>query len=180
MITRPKRRRTPNYNGTPEYYKYFRKLHPTLRKKVTPKLFRDVITDFNLLVTDKIVENGFEFITPGFGRIAIFKRKSKIKKFEDGRFNLPINWKATFTLWKNDASAKEQKKYIYHMNEHTNGWIAKIYWIRNKVIPCYDNLRNYEFQPVERFTKLVYPAIMYRNSMDNYPIFVAFTDIREL
>jgi len=60
----------------------------------------------------------------GFGALVINKRKpAKPKMGEDGKLIIkyPIDWDAT----------NREGRYIYHMNEHTDGFKCKWYWLRS-------------------------------------------------
>jgi len=166
-------KRTSVYFGMPEYYKAFKRSHPTI--KITPALFNSIVTDYNLAIRDKIIKDGFEYHMYATGTLAVYKYKRKIRKNpETGRYNLPIDKKATWELWNSNPKAREEKKYVYHMNEHTDGYGAKIFWLKPYKVNAFRNQLFYVFSPVVRFSSAVHKAIMNEKSMDKYFIHEPF------
>lgn len=158
--------RTPNYRGMVDYRKWFNKKHPEL--KIKPSTYKSIVSEFNFAVREKMIMEGFEFFPFGIGCIAIYKNKPKIVKRPDGTFNLPVNWKKTWEMWAANPKLKEENKRVYHMNDATDGYIAKITWMRFKRLNKIDNMLLYTFDPVVRFSWYVYLAITQHNSMDYY------------
>ena len=97
------------------------------------------------------------------GTIKVVKFKPKFKFDEDGKLikgKLYPNWKATKELWAKNSKAKEEKKLIYHVNDHSEGyqykWVYDTY--RNKSI----NKSAYNFIPV-RTNKRRIPSLLHND-----------------
>ena len=58
--------------------------------------------------------------------------------------NLPINWKETRKLWKDNPKSKEKGVKIRYTNEHTDGHTFRIFYIRSKA--NYKNKSIYKMQ----------------------------------
>lgn len=169
-------KRSPVYNGMPEYYKAFKNKHPELN--IPPSLFNQVVTDFNLAIRDKIIMEGFEFHMYSAGTLAVYKYKRKIRKSKKtGRYNLPIDKKATWELWNSNPIAKAEKRYVYHMNEHTDGFSAKIFWLKPYKVNLFHNQGFYTFEPVVRFSTAVYKAITEDGTIEKYFIYEPFNEV---
>ena len=74
------------------------------------------------------------------------KVKTEVKIDEDGNIinKLPVNWKETNKLWKENPAAKEKGIKIRYTNEHTNGYTFKIFYLRSKA--NYNNKSMYQMQ----------------------------------
>ena len=73
--------------------------------------------------------------------------------------NLIPDWKATKLLWMENPMARENKKLIFHMNEHTEG-----YWFRFKWDKSIANFRNkiaYSFVPTRNNKKKLIERVEY-------------------
>lgn len=97
--------------------------------------FSKIISDFNKAVCEEVLYENFEYKLPArMGEISIKKYKPKIEFDENGKLKsrtLPVDWKATNELWNNNPEAKEQKKLVRFLNDHTNGFISKWYYVKN-------------------------------------------------
>lgn len=104
----------------------------------------DVNTELMRLMIEK---NQFLKLPYKLGTIGIFKYKPKLKVLPNGRLNLPIDMNATMKLWKDDPQAKENKKFVYHRNLHSGGYVAFFKWMKSgaKV----KNIMGYDFNPVK-------------------------------
>ena len=67
-------------------------------------------------------------------------------KIDHNRCNISIDFGETNKLWKEYPELKEQKKVIYHENEHTDGKRVKIKW-------NYVTFRGYTFSPCRNFKR---------------------------
>ena len=96
--------------GLPDYYRHFVKENKNT--KVSKVLYNDIIKDFNSHVRDRISKKGADYTFPKkIGSLEIKKIKPSISIDEKGSVvnKLPINWKATRELWKENESAKKEK-----------------------------------------------------------------------
>jgi hypothetical protein len=115
--------------GRPEMYRLYKK---SSDKPVSSNTYSAILNDFNKAVSKEILENAFEYIVPfrlGILRIKKYKAHYKIDE-ETGKIigNPSPNWKATKELWARSPKAKEEKKLVYHINEHSDGYQYKWYF----------------------------------------------------
>lgn len=83
----------------------------------------------------KHVTDGFEITLPErMGTLSIIGTKQVIKFYENGSPNLAIDWPATWQLRKSSAKAKEERKTVYHTNDHTDGVRYKYLWSKKRVL----------------------------------------------
>lgn len=113
-------------------YKYYKKTNKNPVDKVT---YLRIVGGFILYIMKKVFQ-GYEVDLSGgdsLGKIAL--RGSKLTPFvnDEGQVRgLAINWKDTLALWKENPDAKENKEYIYHFNEHSNGITYCLQWYKHK------------------------------------------------
>ena len=119
--------------GIVDIYRFYKKNQKEKGLPVIPELtFRKILKYHNSEVCKSIVEDNNEFRLPyrlGYLRIRKFKTKFKL----DANGNLKVShlrpdWKATKDLWASNEEAKENKKIVYHANNHTKGFYFKWYW----------------------------------------------------
>lgn len=117
---------------------------------------RKVVSHIGKFAQEKILE-GFELQLPlRLGSIKISCRQLDIK-YNDGKINLPINWKATKEYFKEHGV----KKYIYHMNVH-NDKICKVKWLPNG---CnWKNKSYYVFKPCRQLKRNIAKKIINENT----------------
>lgn len=141
---------------------------------VTKSEFREMCLEFNLAVRQLIVEEGFEFSIPyGIGKLAVYKYKPEIKprKNNPKLLTLPINPRATAELWRKSPELKGNK-YVYYLNNNTDGYICKPFYTKNKDMPMgLTNLYYVMFTPVSRFNKSIKDAIDNKDAHLSYFIF---------
>ena len=159
-------RKLPNYHSMEFFYGWYKKTYPGT--KVKAALFNKVVSDFNLCIREKMANEGYEFPIYGFGVIGVYKKKHKIKKLDNGKFNLPVNWPKTYELWNSNPKAKAEKKFVYNLNEHTDGYKVRIMWVRKRCTSRVTAAHLYTFATVLRFRRAVYLAIMNNNAIENY------------
>ena len=120
--------------------------------KLPRRLHNDVVTSFNLKMSDLMIRNGYEMRLPhglGFLRIAMQKMK-KINK--DGTKILsPPDWKRTRELWYTiypDSTWEEiveikGKPIVRFDNHHANGFVMRWHWDRR--LSTFRNQKVYQF-----------------------------------
>ena len=65
------------------------------------------------------------------GRLRIRKYKPKIKINEDGTLDkskLFVDYANTNKLWSTNKEAKKNKKLVFHLNDHSNGYQHRWFW----------------------------------------------------
>lgn len=112
------------------------------------KDFIRIVTEFNKEVVKAVLE-GKEFWMPaGLGRIRIIKRKPShiIRKFVN------VDWPAS----------REHGKLIFHVNEHSDGYIYRIRWDETgKIVK---NGFHYYFLPCRAFKRTLAKVIKNRDT----------------
>lgn len=144
--------------GIADYYKHYRNSGGTQDRKTYTKTVRR----FFELVGDVIINNEYSYKI--FGRLGIITVK-KIKtyiKFKEGKLktNLPINYKETNLLWKNNPEAKKNKKYVYYENKHSNGFKYKFCYLKYTANYANKSLYNLKInrQLKRKLADLIYTA----------------------
>lgn len=108
-------------NITTAYHETYKRDGGTL----TIAQYRAVLNCFFKTVVQYLYE-GMQVILPySFGSLFIIGKSYKLKRFENGQYNLPIDWPETYKLWNSCQVCKDNKQYIYYTNEHTNGVVYK-------------------------------------------------------
>lgn len=154
-------------HGLSDMYKYY-KSHS--KNPVDLKTYRKVVEEFNSGVASLILEKAFEFRMPfRLGYISIKKCKVRLILDPDGNLKknyLKIDWNATKTLWKNNPKAKEQKKLVYHLNRHTDGYYFKWYW--NKAATNVRNISVYKIIPTRKNSRAISKLLSTNEELDYY------------
>lgn len=130
-------------------------VHKNSKYNIGSSLYHKILKDFHKMVVNDVL-SGEDFIIPErLGIIGIRKNKTIIKTDEEGNVitNAPINYKATLDLWEKDPKAKENKKIIRHINEHTNRYVHRWYW--NKYDANFRNKTAYSFIPTRTNKRLL-------------------------
>jgi len=105
--------------------------------------FLEITYGFMKFIAAKILTGERVALPANMGSIDIIGRKPSIK-IEDGIIKgLAPDWKSTLTLWKNDPKAKEEKKILYHFNDHTRGIRYKFSWITSRISATNKSLFNF-------------------------------------
>lgn len=143
--------------GLWDAYKFYKASNPTT--KITRKQYVDVCHLFNKKLSDSIIRESTEFrVFFGLGFIRIRSFKQTIKFTEDGRVDSrknKIDWGKTRALWKTMYPGKSfeeitkipNKKLVFHLNEHSNGYIMRWYWEHRTCV--FKNRSVYAFKPVK-------------------------------
>jgi|6_EtaG_2_1085325.scaffolds.fasta_scaffold145116_2 hypothetical protein len=120
-----------------------------LEYKVDSSLYSKVLNSFNKKISKKIMTESFEYMLPyRLGNLRIKKYKPSIKVDENGNLDykgLSPNWKATKELWNKDKEAKKNKKIVFHINDHSDGYNYK--WHFSNYRSNCENRSVYSFIP---------------------------------
>lgn len=144
--------RTPRYKTSfpqREMYNSYKQNRKKKAKIIRDDFFR-LIATFNREVMKLILYKNLLFKIPyGLGVMQIIKiKKTNIVLDDKGNIienDLVINRVATWKLWDKDPKAKAEHKYVYHLNEHTDGYVYKFRW--NKYRAAVNNITSYKFNP---------------------------------
>lgn len=98
---------------------------------IDQKTYSKVLQEFNQEIYNLLFQ-GFVYRIPQIGEISLRLKKVEAYIDKEGNFRnpLPIDRRATKLLWERDPQAKEEKRYVYHDNEHSDGYILKLYYDR--------------------------------------------------
>ncbi len=132
--------------GLNDYYNFFLE-EKEENKDISKSTYNSVIREFNSYVRDRISEKGAEYTFPKkIGCVEIKKIKPVLSIDKDGNVinKLPVNWKATRELWKNNESASRKKTKIRYINEHTQGYTFRLYYKKKRA--NYKNKSIYKMQ----------------------------------
>jgi hypothetical protein len=115
-------------SGSTETYKRFCAANPDVH--LSKEQWSKIIYTYNYIVRDYILDSGDISKVPfGIGLFTISKKKIKKHKVDPWNrewVNLPIDWKKT----------KEEGKYVYLFNNHSDGYRYKWRWF-NKTARFY-------------------------------------------
>lgn len=117
----------------------------------------EIVKDFMLFLQDTLLETGEIILPQKCGTIRIIGHKTYIRYDENGNLKNRIDYNATRKLWEKDLEAKLKKQYVYHLNEHSNGYYYTFTWSKNKV-PL-RNKNNYEFKACRKLTRRMSQAV---------------------
>lgn len=118
--------------GTSHYYKAYKE---SFMEAVPNSVYSKILNDFLSQMRDSISQEGYIFNIPQrLGRIELRKNKREVTIDKDGNIKntLPPNWKATKKLWESNEEARIKKTKIRYINEHTDGYVFRLYYIKNK------------------------------------------------
>lgn len=100
------------------------------------------------LVESMIMNNKFISLPYNLGTLAILKHQPKVKRKKNGNLSLAIDYGETNKLWRDNPEAKETRKYVYHTNSHSGGYIASFKWLKSRAKT--KNIFGYKFTPVKQ------------------------------
>ena len=144
--------------GVTDMYKAYKK---TAKHPVTKEQYSKIVKKFNLEVVDLILTKSFEFRMPcRLGCLRIKKVSLMLKLDWNGNLKknfLKVDWKITKNLWETNEKARLEKKLVYHLNKHSDGYYYKWFW--DKSTSSTRNLSVYKLIPsrlhLRALTKLV-------------------------
>lgn len=144
-------KKIPAHYGMPDYYKFFSEQYPDI--KIAKSKFNKIISEFNLIIGDFLIENLSYDLPYRLGKLEILKVLRKPYLDSNGKLvnNLPINWKATNELWEKNSEAKDKKILIRYNNTKTGGYVFSIKY--NKKPAIYKNKSVYFFKPVRHLSR---------------------------
>lgn len=117
----------------PNYFRYFKRNNP--HSRVTSQVHSAIIKEYNSYIRDNISKKGQSYKMPEqMGIVELRKKKTEIKIREDGTIqnSLPVNWKETNKLWRDNPEALEKRIKIKFVNKHSDGYTFKLCYLRSK------------------------------------------------
>lgn len=150
-------------SGIRTYREYYTKVS---EKPLSQSKFLEILNGFYKFFGQKVLEGNLMQL-PKFGNIFIIGKKSEMYIDKNNKIKgLPIDWRRTLLLWRKDPVYKEQKKYVYHTNEHTNGFRYKVMWHKsNMFVPGKQGII---FKPVRNISRSVWKNILNGVEYFNY------------
>jgi len=141
------------------YKNYVHDNLPNSTNYVNNKTFKKVTLLFFKLLSNEIIENGYEYKVPsGMGYIFIKKFKPKKKA---------IDFKLTNELYaKYNKDNPTNKKVIYHKNNHSFGYAGRWYW--NKTNAILPNKGLYKLEPIRNNKRKLAASIKQNNTINKY------------
>lgn len=126
-----------NSYGRVHYYRFYKAEQIKNNKDVLSIVqFNDTFTLLTKLIRTEIINTGSEYTLPfGLGKIYLTKVKCGVSKNKNGtlRINYPKDYKATNDLWKSDPEAKKNRKFVRHLNRHSDGYFYRIIYSKPKI-----------------------------------------------
>ena len=115
--------------GIRDAYMYYKDTSDT---PIDYNIFTSICKDFYKELAKMLIFNTFEFRIPyRLGRLRIRKYKPKLKINPDGSLDkskLFVDFGSTNKLWLENEEAKKNKKLVYHLNDHSNGYQHRWFW----------------------------------------------------
>jgi len=156
------------YNNHDAYRHYI----DTYKNPIDKKKYLAITKEFNTLMMDKIVREGFEYILPyQLGAISVKKRKTVMKFDPLGNMitnRLNVDWDATNKLWVGNKEAKERKQLIWFNNEHTDEWAYWLNWDRGRTTLGVHNSHLYMFRPSRTYGSAKLAKLLKSGAKVNY------------
>lgn len=119
--------------GVNEYYRQYAKDNKS--DKVSRSIYGSILKEFNDFQREKLSFKGVGIHLPCFmGRVELRKVKTEVKIDDKGNVinNLPVNWKETRKLWKENNEAYQKRIKIKFTNEHTDSHTFRINYLKGK------------------------------------------------
>jgi hypothetical protein len=142
------------------YNNYLQDNLPNSTNYVTKEDFKEINLLFFKLLSKEIIENGYVYKVPsGLGEIFIKKFKPSKKR--------AIDFKMTNALYaEHNLKNPDNKKIIYHKNNHSFGYAGRWYWKKTKAI--LPNKSLYKLQPVRSNKRALAKSIKNNNTINKY------------
>lgn len=149
MIKRGKKKIQSDY-GMNDYYLFYKN---TYDSEITKAVFNKVVTQFNEKLIDLILNESFEYTLPHLGLSLTIRKDKRSPKLVNGKVvnNAPVDWVLTKKLWANNEEAKQNKVLVRYLNNHTNGYVFRIYC--KKFGAQLKNRSIYKFKPSRKFQR---------------------------
>lgn len=151
-----------NLFGTRDIYRLLRKerRHP----KIEEQQFSKIINAVNKELVSIFLKEGEILLPYQMGTIELRKHKPNLKIINGKvKTDLPVDWKRTLQLWKDDIEAREAKLLV----RHNTSIIYQISY--RKKTANYKNKVFYHFRPMRAFKKALVPKLQY-NELDAFEI----------
>ena len=157
VSTKEKYKRKIVLTGTlRDAYRFYKKLHPD--SKIGRAAYVNICCEFNKRLSHSIITKSIDFrgfYRLGFFGIRCYKRDLVLKDNKSNRQKNPIDWNKTMALWNKEYPGKTieelrlipDKRFVYFLNEHTNGYVFGWKW--DRTVCNIPNQTAYMFKPVK-------------------------------
>lgn len=165
-MTENRHHRIKVHYGTGDYHKFF--LSENKSCSIGRADFGSILKDYNGFIRDNISKRGLSYILPSrMGIIELRKKKAGVSVNDDGTIKntMAINWLKTRKLWEESSEAKEKKIKIRFVNEHSNGFVFKISYLRTEAL--FVNKRIYRLK-INRLMKRQLSTSIINKSIDAF------------
>lgn len=137
--------------GIPDYYKFYKS---KVSKPVDSKTYNKVITEIHERIVDAIINDGLEPTFKFISYSLVIRKTKKVPKLKNGKLvnTMPINYKETLELWRNNPKAKEDKVLIRYLNNHTSRYVFRIKLLKAGHKP-FKNKTYYRFKAARDFQR---------------------------
>lgn len=134
---------------------------------MTQHKYTEILDSLNDSIIKKIISENFEFRVPHLAAIISIKKKRTKSYILDDKvtITLPVDWKATKTLWATDENARLRKALVRHKNNQTSGYVLGFYltFIQNIV-----GKKKYKFRACRDAKRLLKKTVDENPKLDYY------------
>lgn len=136
--------------GMKDYYKWYKKNSDDVVDYTT---YSDIISEYNKTIINLMLNNSLEYRVPKVNLLFTIRKEHRTPKIIEGKLvnNRPVDFKRTMALWKVDKDAKNKKVLLRHKNNHTSGYVFRIYCKKHE--SGIKNKKVYKFQPSRQFKR---------------------------
>jgi hypothetical protein len=135
------------------YYAYKKKCKLENKEPIDEPLFSKILKSFHTKVKNRVLKENKPIRLPKINMVVqILKHRGNPLK-HNGEINpktFPVDWKETRKYWLKYPELKN-KKFIYHLNDHTDGYIYRITLKRR--LPIFKHSQFYQFKPNRTFSR---------------------------
>jgi hypothetical protein len=168
-----------NTKGGNTGYNLWKKLG-NRKKNIPQRIHGLILRDFGIAVLNLILYKNFEFRFPyKLGYLVLRKIKKTPKLTPEGKFDkksLPIDFGSSYKLWlqqypglsRAEINKIPNKKHVYHLNEHSDGYMFKFFW--DKKGSSVKNHRIYTFKLTKPMSGYAGKVIKENPQLDFYEV----------
>jgi nucleoid DNA-binding protein len=115
-------------------YKHYKKAEKNTQ--VDRKNFCKIVNAFNKHIMEFVFEGHTVKLPEKMGTLSVVGKKIVPRYNEELERidNQAVDYKETKKLWAKCPECKENKKVVYHLNEHTNNVRYRFFWSKEKMI----------------------------------------------
>lgn len=106
----------------------------SVQNPVDSKTYLELAAEYNKFLMSKVFEGKEVTLPSRMGTLAVIGKEQNIRFHEGEIVGLAPDWVKTKALWESDPVAKENKKRVFHTNDHTNNIRYKFFWSKKNVL----------------------------------------------